>query len=96
MCLPNKHAYLWLDGRLTVIDKCMGYLILQLNLAGIKTRQCCCGHGRGYPHVLCETGTEEKLKEFGCKIITTRADALVAAYFPCSRYTGKVNEVDSS
>ena len=96
MCFPNKHCYLWLDGKLKVIDKCMGFLVLQLNLAGIKTRQSCCGHGKGYPHVLCEPGTEEKLREFGCKIIVTGKDGLVSAYFPVNAFTGKVCPEDSS
>jgi len=30
------------------IDECMHYLIVELNLRGIKTYACCCGHGK-YP-----------------------------------------------
>ncbi len=74
----------------------MGFLVLQLNLFGIKTLDSCCGHGEGYPCVICDSETEEKLKEFGCKIIVTTKDGLVKAYFPVNGWTGKVIPEDSS
>lgn len=73
------------------VDGGMGILILQLNLAGIKTLGSCNGHGNnGYPHVLCVSETEEKLKKFGCKIINTRPDGKVKAYFPCRCFSGRI------
>ena len=71
----------------------MGILILQLNLAGIKTLGSCSGHSKGYPSVLCSPGTEEKLEEFGCKIIIIREDRKVMAYFPCRCFTGRIYPV---
>jgi len=93
MCNHNTFSYLWLDKKLQGVDQCISLVILQLNLAGIKTIESCCGHGKGYPNVICEKGTEEKLKEFGCKIVVTRQDGLVAAYFPVNSFTGKVYPV---
>jgi hypothetical protein len=88
---PNGYDYIWLDGKLEPVDKGLGFLILQLNQAGIKTLGSCNGHGNnGYPHVLCAPGTEEKLKEFGCKIINTRPDGKVKAYFPVRCFGGKI------
>lgn len=94
MCEHNTYSYLWLDGKLQAVDQCISLLILQLNLVGIKTIESCCGHGKGYPNVTCEEGTEEKLKEFGCKIVVTRQkDGLVMAYFPVNSFTGKAYPV---
>lgn len=94
MCQHSTYAYLWLDGKLQAVDQCISLFILQLNLAGIKTIESCCGHGKGYPNVICEEGTEEKLERFGCKIVVTRnKDRLVVAYFPVNSFTGKVYPV---
>ena len=90
MCKPNTFAYIWLDGELTPIDACIAPLIMQLNQFGIKTIQSCCGHGKGYPNVICEKNTEEKLEKFGCKIVVTRKDNLVHAFFPTTCLSGKV------
>jgi len=92
MC-ERRYDYIWLDGRLDCVDGGMGILILQLNLAGIKTLGSCSGHGKGYPSVLCAPETEEKLKEFGCKIITTRKDDKVMACFPCHCFAGRIYPV---
>ena len=90
MCKHNEYSYIWLNGNLQAIDRCIAPLILQLNLTGIKTLESCCGHGRGYPNVVCESGTEEKLKKFGCKIVVTRQkDGKVMAYFPVNSFHGK-------
>lgn len=90
MCNHNEHSYVWLDGKLIAIDRCIALLILQLNLVGIKTLNSCCGHGKGYPNVICEPGTEEALKKFGCKIVIPREkDGKVMAYFPANSFTGK-------
>ena len=43
--------------------------------------------------MICEKGTEEKLKKFGCKIVVTRQDGLVTTYFPVNSFTGKVYPV---
>jgi hypothetical protein len=81
----------WVNRELHAIDSCIAPLIIQqLNNYGIKTKASCCGHGMGYPHVLCDIGTEKMLKEFGCKIVVTRDDGKVAAYFPANSQTGKV------
>jgi len=93
MCNICKYDYIWLDGGLEAVDGGMGILILQLNLAGIKTLGSCSGHGEGYPSVLCMPGTEEKLKEFGCEIIVTRQDGKVKAYFPCDCFRGRIYPV---
>lgn len=82
MCKHDEITYVWLDGKLKPIDRCIAILVLQLNLAGIKTIDSCCAHGKGYPSVLCAQGTEEALKEFGCEIIMTREDGVVDARFP--------------
>jgi len=85
------YDYIFLDGELECVDGGMGILILQLNLAGIKTLGSCSGHSNnGYPHVLCAPGTEEKLKRFGCKIINARPDGKVKAYFPCRCFSGRI------
>ncbi len=88
-----KYNYIFLDGELECVDGGMGILILQLNLSGIKTLGSCSGHGKGYPSVLCAPKTEEKLKEFGCKIITTRQDRKVIACFPCACFRGRIYPV---
>jgi len=93
MCEHNTFAYLWLDGKLQAADQCIALLILQLNLAGIKTIASCCGHGEGYPNVTCEKGTEKKLSQFGCKIVVTRQDGKVEAYFPVNSFGGKTYPV---
>ncbi|MCK4644954.1 MAG: hypothetical protein KAU46_01765 [Candidatus Aminicenantes bacterium] len=93
MCKHNTYSYLWLSGNLQAVDQCISLLILQLNLTGIKTIDSCCGHGKGYPNVICEEGTEEKLREFGCKIVIVRKDKKVVAYFPVNSWTGKVHPV---
>ena len=67
----------------------MAFLVLQLNLAGIKTVGSCCGHGKGYPNVTCVPGTEQKLREFDCKIVVTIEAGLVEAYFPVNTYRGR-------
>ena len=89
MCAHYAFTHLWLNGKLQVIDQCMGYLILQLNAAGIETVGCCCGHGKGYPNVTCVPGTEQALRDFGCKIIVTRQGVgKVEAYFPVNNSAG--------
>ena len=95
MCEHGKVCYLWLDGKLTVIDRCMGFFVLQLSLSGIKTLDSCCGHGKGYPHIICASGMEDKLREFGCEIVITRQGNLVSAYFPVYGWTGKTLPEDS-
>jgi hypothetical protein len=90
MCAHNSFAYIWIDSKLVAIDRCIAHLVLQLNLAGIKTVGCCCGHGEGYPNVTCAKGTEKRLSEFGCKIAVTRQDGKVEAYFPVNSFTGRV------
>ena len=91
MCEHNTYSYLWLDGKLQAVDSCIFILILQLNLAGIKTINSCCGHGKDYPCIVCEPGSEKRLKEFGCKAIKTRQkDAYVFAYFPVNSRSKKV------
>ena len=90
MCKSHTYSYLWLDGKLKPVDQCISLLILQLNLFGIKTIGSCCGHGKGYPNVTCAPGTEEKLQEFGCKIIVTKQNGNVEAYFPVNSFAGKV------
>jgi hypothetical protein len=88
-----SYAYLWLGGKLRPVDQCISLLILQINLAGIKTIGSCCGHGKGYPNITCALGIEERLREFGCKIIVTRQDGKVEAYFPVNSFSGKVYPV---
>ncbi len=90
MCKNNNFLYIWLEKELKPIDSCIALLILRLNLAGIKTVGSCCGHGKGYPNVTCVPGTEKALREFGCKIIVTRQDDKVEAYFPVNSFSGKV------
>lgn len=90
MCQHSTYSYVWLEGSLQAIDSCIAPLIVQLNNYGIKTLASCCGHGRGYPHVLCDMGTEKKLEDFGCKIVVTRDDRKAAAYFPVNSFFGKV------
>lgn len=93
MCQHNTLSYILLDGKLKSVDRCIASFILQLNLAGIKTIGCCCGHGSGYPNVTCVPGTEYKLEKIGCKIFVTRKDGCVEAYFPVNSYSGKVYPV---
>jgi hypothetical protein len=96
MCERNTFAYLWLNKELIPIDLCISSFILQLRSAGIKTIASCCGHGIGYPWVLCAKGSEDKLSKFGCQIIIPRyGDGLVMAYFPGASFTGKVYPVKS-
>jgi len=90
MCNHNTFSYLWLDKKLQAVDQCISLLILQLNLAGIKTIESCCGHGKGYPGVICAPGKEEKLKKFGCKIIVTKQNGNVESYFSVNSWAGKV------
>lgn len=90
MCQHNTYSYVWLDRGLQAIDSCIAPLIIQLNNYRIRTLASCCGHGGGYPNVICIPGTEEKLKEFGCKIVVTRDDKKVMAYFPVNSFFGKV------
>lgn len=90
MCKHNTYSYLWLNGELQAVDKCIVLLILQLNLAVIKTVGCCCGHSKRYPNVTCVPGTEEKLRGFGCKIVITRQDGKAEACLPVNSFSGKV------
>jgi len=91
MCKRYEHSYLWLDGKLKAVDRCIASFILQLHQAGIKACNSGCGHGRDYPCIIFEPGTEEKLKGFGCKMIETRReDGHVFAHFPVNSETGKV------
>ena len=78
MCIQGNYAYLWSDSEnpdgnfeLVAVDACLVPLILQLNQFGIKTLSSCCGHGRGIPYVVCEAGSEERLRQFGCRDIKT-------------------------
>ena len=89
MCKKSEFAYVWLDKKLVPIDRCIAPLILQLNLVGIKTLNSCCGHGKGYPCVICAPGTKEMLKEFGCQIVVERKDGKIIAYFPANSFSGK-------
>ena len=93
MCQHNTYSYIWLDKKLQAIDSCISLLILQLNLAGIKTVESCCGHGTGYPNVTCVPDTREKLIKFGCKIAVVKENGNVEAYFPVNSFTGKVYPV---
>jgi len=95
MCKHNEFCYIWLDGELKPVDRCIALLILQLNFNRIKTVASCCGHGNGYPNVTCIPGTGEALKKFGCKIVVTREDKKVEAYFPVNSFSGKVYPIES-
>lgn len=55
----------------------------------IETLGCCCGHGMYFPNVVCASGTEGKLRVFGCKDFTTRKDGCVESTFPINSHTGK-------
>lgn len=89
MCAHNTYGYMWLNGKLQAVDQCLVPLILQLNMAGIETVGSCCGHGKGYPNITCASGSEEALREFGCKIIVARQrDGKVEAYFPANSCAG--------
>lgn len=90
MCKPNSLSYVWIGGELIPIDTCIAPLVVQLNQFGIRTVHSCCGHGVGYPHVMCAAGTETLLEKFGCKIAVTGPDGLVDAYFPTVGQGGKV------
>lgn len=93
MCEHHTYSYLWLNGKLIPVDQCIALLILQLNLAGIKTIGACCGHGKGYPNITCAPGTEQKLKDYGCRIVVTKQNGNVEAYFPVNCWTGKTYPV---
>jgi hypothetical protein len=93
MCKNNTYSYLWLENGLQAIDSCIAPLLIQLNNSAIKTIASCCGHGKGYPRVTCAPGTEAKLKEFGCRIVVTREDKKVEAYFPVESFFGRVYPV---
>ena len=75
-----------------LIDSCIAPLVQALNDGRIKTTASCCGHGKDYPYVICEQGTEQKLKNFGCEIVRTLHDGLVCADFRVQSLTGKVYE----
>ena len=90
MCEHGTLTYLFLDGELVPIDFCISPLIMQLRLAGIKTESSCCGHGKDYPYVVCERGTERKLKNFGCKSIVPVDYGFVRANFRVLSFNGKV------
>lgn len=91
MCKSYEHSYLWLDGKLKAVDQCITSLVLQLNLAGIKTINSCCGHGKDHPNVVCVPGSEKQLVKFGCKIIETRQrDGYVFASFPVNSESGLI------
>lgn len=91
LCKSYEHSYIWIDGKLKAVDQCIAPFILQLNHAGIKTINSCCGHGKDYPCIVCVPSSEQRLKEFGCKNIKTRQDdGYVFAYFPTHSESGKV------
>jgi len=57
----REYDYIWIDDELEALDRGLGILVLQLNLAGIKTVGSCSGHSNnGYPSVLCAPGMEGK------------------------------------
>ena len=90
MC-ENGYDYIWIDDALEAVDRGLGILLLQLNSCGIKTIGSCSGHSNnGYPSVLCAPKMEEKLRKFGCKIVTTRKDGKVIAYFPGRCFSGRI------
>ena len=72
------------------MDSCIALLIIQLNMVGIETSSSCCGHGNDYPYVVCEQGTERKLREFGCANVRAGHDGLVRADFRVLSLSGKV------
>lgn len=90
MCKHGTYSYLFFDGELEPIDSCITPLILQLMSAGIKTLSSCCEHGKDYPYVICERGTEEKLKKFGCKDVKTGWAEMVRANFRVQSLDGKI------
>lgn len=96
MCEHSTYSYVWIDGKLQPIDQCISLLVLQLNLAGIRTVGACCGHGKGYPNITCVQGTEEKLRKVGCKIIVPKQNGNVEAYFPVDCWGGKTYPVQYS
>ena len=85
-----KYDHLVLNEGLEAVDGGMGLLILQLNLAGIKTLGSCSGHGKNPPHVLCPPGTNEKLKEFGCDIVVTTERGNVKGFFLSNMCGGRI------
>lgn len=48
-CLP-------INGKVVCIDWCIHQLVAALNAGGIKTRACCCGHGRTSGRIDLEDG----------------------------------------
>lgn len=45
------------------IDACIAPIVKALNKAGIKTRACCCGHGRHEGNIVLEDGRTLIIKE---------------------------------
>jgi hypothetical protein len=54
LCKPKP-----VSGRTEIgVDSCIAPLVQALNDAGIATRACCCGHGKGLGDIMLEDGRE--------------------------------------
>ena len=64
----------WANGRPVIcVDACMAGLIRALWDAGVKTRDCCCGHNRRIPHVMIENPDQVRLASEVVERVYTRS-----------------------
>ena len=64
MCNKRNASHLMLKGRRLRIDSCFKMIIENLNLLGLETVACCCGHGRYPSSILIKSGNRFAMNIF--------------------------------
>ena len=67
VCEWGTHSFLWLDGKLKKIDRCIAPFVFQLNQAGVHTKGTCCGHGKIPISILCTPDSRPALNALGLR-----------------------------
>ena len=56
MCGIEDKVPVFIDGVEFQVDKCLSILVDEMNKLGIKTIECCCGHGNQPPWIAIDAG----------------------------------------
>jgi hypothetical protein len=62
MCKWGTDAEIEFEGRAIYVDSCIASIVIALNKVGVKTRACCCGHGKDDGSILLADGREIVIK----------------------------------
>jgi hypothetical protein len=56
MCKWGTDIEIQFEGQAIYVDSCIAPIVIALNKAGVKTRACCCGHGKSNGNILLADG----------------------------------------